>query len=70
MKKAVIGLAAVGAVIALRPFVKRRMVRKMREHCRQMAAQCKEMMGSQREGHSEEQMTAQHEERSEPVATL
>jgi hypothetical protein len=38
MKKAIVGLVAVGAVIALRPLL-RRMGHKMREHCEQMAAQ-------------------------------
>jgi flagellar biosynthesis/type III secretory pathway M-ring protein FliF/YscJ len=38
MKKAIVGLLAVGAAIALRPVV-RRMGQKMREHCKQMAAQ-------------------------------
>jgi hypothetical protein len=38
MKKAIIGLVAVAAVIGLRPAV-RRMGDKMREHCEQMAAQ-------------------------------
>jgi hypothetical protein len=45
MKKAIFGLAAVGAVIALRPVLKRRVVQKMQEHCRQMAVKCQEMMG-------------------------
>jgi hypothetical protein len=45
MKKLIVGLAAVGAVVALRPVVKRRMVQKMREHCGQMAEHCKQMMG-------------------------
>lgn len=78
MKKLILGLAAVGALVALRPVIKRRMVQKMREHCKQMAAHCKEMMG----GHGEatgreampqkmrehcEEMAAQHDERTEPV---
>jgi hypothetical protein len=48
MKKAVVALVAVGAVLALRPAGARHM-KKMREHsqrmaahCRQMAAQCKQ----------------------------
>lgn len=44
MKKAILGLVAIGAVIGSRP-VARRMGRKMREHCEQMAAQCKQMAG-------------------------
>jgi hypothetical protein len=42
MKKALVGLVVVGAVVGLRP-VARRMGHKMREHCGQMAAQCKQM---------------------------
>ena len=42
MKKAVVGFAALGVIIGLRP-VARRMEQKMREHCAQMAAQCKQM---------------------------
>ena len=44
MKKAILGFVAIGAVIGSRP-VARRMGRKMREHCEQMAAQCKQMAG-------------------------
>lgn len=39
MKKLIVGLVAVGAVIVLRPVVKRRMVQQMREHCEQMMGQ-------------------------------
>jgi hypothetical protein len=42
MKKAIVGVAALGAIIGLRPLA-RRMAQKMREHCAQMAAQCKQM---------------------------
>ena len=45
MKKLIVGVAAVGAVVALRPVVKRRMLEKMREHCGGMAEHCKQMMG-------------------------
>jgi hypothetical protein len=41
MKKALVGLAAVGAIVGVRRA--RRMSQKMREHCGQMAAQCKQM---------------------------
>ena len=41
MKKAIVGLAAVGAVVGVRRA--KRMGQKMREHCGQMAAQCKQM---------------------------
>ena len=49
MKKAIFGLAAVGAVIVLR----KRIGQKMREHCQQMAATCKQMMAAQGEGRGE-----------------
>jgi hypothetical protein len=38
MKKALVGVAAVCAIVSLR-----RASQKMREHCGQMAAQCKQM---------------------------
>jgi hypothetical protein len=41
MKKAILGLAAVGAIVGVRRA--KRMSQKMREHCGQMAAQCKQM---------------------------
>ena len=44
MKKAIFGLAAIAAVIGLRALVKRK-GQKMREHCQQMAAKCKQMIG-------------------------
>ena len=72
MKKAIFGLAAVGAVIGLGPVVKRRIGHKMREHCQQMAAKCKQMMagrgeevGTQEHG---EQMAEHVEDRRAPVA--
>ena len=43
MKKLVIGLVAVGAVLAVRPVVRRK-AHKMREHCEQMTATCTEKM--------------------------
>jgi hypothetical protein len=52
MKKALVGLAAVGAIVGVRRA--KRMSQKMREHCGQMAAQCK-------------QMAAQFGTRGEPV---
>jgi hypothetical protein len=42
MKKAILGIAAVGAVVGLRPLATR-MSAKMREHCGEMAAECKHM---------------------------
>ena len=39
MQKLIVGLVALGAFMALRPAVKRRMAQKMREHCGQMMAQ-------------------------------
>jgi hypothetical protein len=41
MKKAVVALVAVGAVLALRPAA--RHMKKMRDHSQQMAAHCKQM---------------------------
>ena len=41
MKKAVVGIAAVGALVGIRRA--KRMTVKMQEHCRQMAVQCKQM---------------------------
>jgi hypothetical protein len=78
MKKLIAGVAAVGVVMALRPLVKRRVVQKMRDHCKQMAAHCKEMMEGRSEtpGHDartqkmrehREEMAARHREDAEPV---
>jgi hypothetical protein len=52
MKKLRLGLVVVGAAMALRPIVKRRMTQ-MREHCKQMAGHCKEMMDAQGGGGGE-----------------
>jgi hypothetical protein len=41
MKKAIVGLAAVGAIVGVRRA--KRVSQKMREHCGQMATQCKQM---------------------------
>jgi len=60
MKKLIVGVAAVGAVMALRPVLKRRMVQKMREHCTQMAGKCKEMMGAQPGAHREASGMPEH----------
>jgi hypothetical protein len=46
MTKAIFGFAVVGAVIALRPMLKRRLLQKMQQHCQQMAAKCKQMMAA------------------------
>ena len=80
MKKATIGLAALAAAVALRPIVKRRMVQKMREHCKQMMSEFaggsettshgvgpKAMPQKMREHCT--QIAAQRDERGEPVAT-
>jgi hypothetical protein len=74
MKKVIVGLVAVGALIALRPVVKRRVLAKMHEHCKQMAAHCREMMGAQRGGPAESTgqeapLAARQEDRGEAVAT-
>jgi len=44
MKRAILGFVAIGAILGSRP-VARRMGRKMREHCAQMAVQCKQIAG-------------------------
>jgi hypothetical protein len=44
MKKLIIGLVAIGVVLAVRPLVKRKAAQKMREHCSQMVAKRKEKM--------------------------
>lgn len=41
MKKALVGLAAVGAIVGVRRA--KRVSQKMREHCGQMAAHCEQM---------------------------
>jgi hypothetical protein len=65
MKKAIFGLAAVGAVIGLGPVVKRRIGHKMREHCEEMAAKCKQMMAGQPGARGEEVGMPEH---GEPIA--
>jgi hypothetical protein len=51
MKRLIIALAAIGAVVALGPVMKRK-AQRMREHCEQMAARCTEKM-SRHEGGEE-----------------
>ena len=76
MKKLIGGLLAVGIVLALRPLLKRRMVEKMREHCKQMMGQfaeggetmSHEAMCRQMREHCEP-MTSHRAEHREPVAT-
>ena len=48
MKKVIIGAAAVGALVGL-GIVGRRIGHEMREHCGQMAAQCRQMMAGREE---------------------
>lgn len=70
MKKAIAGvtaLAALAAMVALGPVVKRRMVQKMRDHCKQMMAQF--ARGSEMAGQEAMDPAAQRKERREPVAT-
>ena len=45
MKRALIGVFAIAAVVALRP-LSQRIGRKMSEHCAQMATKCKETMSA------------------------
>ena len=54
MKKLIVGAAAVGAVLALRPALQRRMARKMAAHCGQMRECCGPT-------------TTEREERTEPL---
>jgi hypothetical protein len=69
MKKAIFGLAAVGAVIGLGPVVKRRIGHKMREHCEETAAKCEQMMAGQSGARGEEVATQEHgEQMAEHVA--
>jgi hypothetical protein len=49
MKKAIVTVLAIGAVLGL-GFAARRMSRKMRSHVSEMAAQCKEMMANRNGG--------------------
>jgi hypothetical protein len=58
MKKLIIGLAAIGAVLAVRPLVKRK-AQTMREHCEQMAGKCKEMVAETTTTPSEEAAVAE-----------
>ena len=44
MEKAILGLVAIAAIVGSRPPAIC-MGRKLREHCEQMAAQCKQMAG-------------------------
>lgn len=75
MKKLIVGVAAAGAVVALRPVVKRRMLETMREHCGQMAEHCKQMMrqpasrseATGREAMDPETMRQKMRERCEPM---
>jgi hypothetical protein len=69
MKKLIVGFAAVVVVIALQPLM-RRVVQKMRDHCKEM------MRSSETTGHEArtqkmrercEDMAAQHREDAEPV---
>jgi truncated hemoglobin YjbI len=81
MKKLIVAFVAAGTVVALRPVVKRRMVQKMREHCKQMMGQFEggsettshEAMGPEAMRHKMRkhcgQMASHDEGRSEPVAT-
>jgi hypothetical protein len=59
MRKAILGLAAVGAVIGLAPVLKRRIGHKLREHCDEMAAKSKRMMAGQPGARGEEEVGTQ-----------
>ena len=71
MRKAILGLVAIGAVIGLLPILKRK-AHKMRAHCEQMAAKCEQMMAQSGAGDKPvgmrehcEQMAARREEKTE-----
>jgi hypothetical protein len=68
MKKLIVGVAAVGVALALRPLVKRRLVQKMRDHCTQMAAHCKEMMEGRGGPTADEAEAQEMRERCEEIA--
>ena len=68
MKKAIVGLLALGAAIALRPMV-RRVGQKMREQCERMAAQFGGEMGQRMREHCE-QMAAQSRARGETAHAM
>ena len=73
MKKLIVGLAAIGGIIALRS-VAGQASQKMQEHCKQMAGKCKQMMAGQSAGHSEmrehcQEMMASHGRNGEEAAT-
>lgn len=46
MKRALVGIVAIGAVVAVRPLSKR-IGRKMSQHCAHMASKCKQMVSTQ-----------------------
>ncbi len=84
MKKLIVAVAAVGAVTALRPVLKRRIIPRMREHGTRMAAHCREMTGAHPGGQGEtsgdatvhqkmrehcEPTVAHDADRAEPIAT-
>jgi hypothetical protein len=75
MKKLVIGLAAIGAVLAMRQLMKGKAAQKMGEHCNEMAAKCKEKMAQFQAGHEapmpecSEPTVVAHGDRSEALST-
>lgn len=52
MKKVIVGLVAVGAILALRSTAGRSS-HSMREHCKQMAGRCKQLMAGLSAEHGE-----------------
>ena len=71
MKKLIVAVAAVGVVMALRPLVKRRVVQKMRDHCKEMMEGRSQTTGheakTQRMREHCEEMAPRHREEAEPV---
>jgi hypothetical protein len=71
MRRAILGLVAIGAGVGLLSILKRK-AHKMRAHCEQMAAECKQMMAypearDKQVGMREhcEQVAARHEQKTE-----
>ncbi len=59
MKKVIIGVAAVGAIFVLRTAAGRG-GQKLREHCKEMAGKCQQMMAGQSGPKREDAATPEH----------
>lgn len=72
MKKFIVGVAAVGVMMALRPLVTRRVIEKMRSHCKEMMEVRGDSTGHEANArkmreHCGEMVTQQHRTDAEPV---